>query len=1130
MGSSVYRCRNSSDQISLRRLNDGFIDCWLGDDETNVDYLPITKPYRYRCFSNDRSQYISVQLLGNTVRDCQDGSDELSSNLHWEFFQCESPTDYACWVFHHIEHLDEVELTFHHFCNSVWDIMDGRDEQNCSTWICSRNMYQCSGTGQCIDPKGMCDGEFDCANGEDEIGCSSKKKQSRWVLEDRCNDTVAHFCITWNYLNHRNSSGPCIPWSQVGDGKIDCIGGRDERNVFSCPDHQMLADRFLCDNKTRCISHRWICNGRNDCLDGSDELVCFWNQNKTCAAGQFTCANGLCMEQRCLKARTNCTSENEHLFWCPNLNLLSSEIYRSTKQKRATNYASFCNTTEDSLNSFALALTANIINENLPKSQKTYFGYCNRGFYLIAADNSLPYCLCSPSFYGDRCQFDRRRITVRVRLDRFYSTNTPAVLHVVASLVYNNSLIVDHTTFVDIRQDFPLKHDMHLLYPRPKPFGFFSIRFEAFADISLLQIWEYPISPLDFLPAFRLARILRFPEIYPIFCLNNQCQNNGTCYVIDPGQWHRYVCLCQREWKGEHCEEHEQNQCAPGALRHSAGFCICPEGYLLPSCFIRNTVCERRQPCSTNEVCIPHLTFYGHYSCLCLAPNCTLQHPLLILTSEQPITNSSFVVQLLKFSIDYPRPRQQFLVSSPVQFPIIRKIDIRDIRHKNGSVPEIGLLYTFHRISDHVLATMSLLYINCTNTLRNLTIDLDTQLRLCRPISSPSPPAQLLHTYCHRTDFSLCFFTNSYICYCSTLHNGSECISYQQRGISCSHCLNQGFCAQGDIQNRTDFECICPLCVTGDLCQFTLNRFSVSFEWLIEKSRWNRVHLLIPLLFAGVGILFNSLIIGTLNKKKAPSTATSIILLCSAVISQLLLSFLVIRVVYLQFLLRSSTITTTNRVLCKSLPYIMSSLSYFSSWLLALISVERALSVRFPLRYRFIQSGKVAILTSVIIGICLCSSLYPQIDQYKLIAAPNSDIWCVQETSAHQQTLFQTLFISHQLVPFMINVLAASVIIITVGLSKAASHHLPHRLTVAEQARKRVDLLLGPFICFIAQIPHLIMLFLNPCTYDVNQWFSHVALIAYYISFIPHISLVFMYIVPSPLYKSLFFSFLRRQN
>jgi hypothetical protein len=197
---------------------------------------------------------------------------------------------------------------------------------------------------------------------------------------------------------------------------------------------------------------------------------------------------------------------------------------------------------------------------------------------------------------------------------------------------------------------------------------------------------------------------------------------------------------------------------------------------------------------------------------------------------------------------------------------------------------------------------------------------------------------------------------------------------------------------------------------------------------------------------------------------------------------------------------------------------------------MALVSIERASMVQLSTAFRFFKKPKIVLLVSIIICISIFASLYKQLAQYKLASHPDSNIWCIQEISINEQTSFQVLSIAHQLIPFVVNLFSALAMIITIGRSKAASHHLSRRVTFMQQIQQRIHLLLGPFICFISQLPELILLFLNPCTYDSNQWFSHVALIAYYITFTPHISLFFMYILPSPLYKKLFLAIIHKDK
>ncbi|CAF0736628.1 unnamed protein product [Adineta steineri] len=333
LGSSIsplfYRCKNTSDRVALRRINDGYIDCLYGDDERNSDY-PMTQLFRYQCQTvTSPPQYVSYAKLGDGVDDCADGSDEVSNEIRWSTFKCDVNENYACWVFQGDQlgenRLKDARLHFHRYCDSIWDIMDGRDEKNCSHWMCDTGLYKCNRTGQCIERKSFCDGELDCDDGEDEVNCPQILQQ--WKFELNCNNRTEYFCITDEYIKNQSLNRSCISRHQVGDGHIDCIGARDERNVASCPDHRMVGDRFLCDNGKKCIDYMAVCDGIKDCVDATDELICYWNTGY-CPVGQFSCADRKgCKSTRCT-ADMAC-NDRSHRFWCPN-STSANYVYRST--------------------------------------------------------------------------------------------------------------------------------------------------------------------------------------------------------------------------------------------------------------------------------------------------------------------------------------------------------------------------------------------------------------------------------------------------------------------------------------------------------------------------------------------------------------------------------------------------------------------------------------------------------------------------------------------------------------------------------------------------------------------------------------------------------------------------------
>ena len=1111
-----YACQNTSDRVSQRRVNDGYIDCLYGDDEKNsID--TTAKPFRYRCQTvTSPAQFVSYQQLGNGIRECDDGSDEISRDIRWTSFRCNANDNYACWVFQgdtmREERMNDLQLPFHRYCDSVRDTMDGHDEQNCSQWMCPRGSHQCKRTGQCINTTYLCDGEFDCDDGEDELNCP--RNALRWTLEFVCNSTSEHFCITPTYMQNQTLARPCISYVQAGDGKVDCVGGRDERNVFFCSDRRELGDRFLCDNSTRCIHHWLLCNGRDDCVDRTDELICFWGR-RHCKAEQFACPEGnVCRNSLC-DTKSTCPNRS-NWFWCPNSNSTVGSPYRSSKYNHQNEYAKSC---YSNATTPVAPKTEMVV---LPRaSQQTRYGLCNRGFYLTSDSRERFLCFCPPSYYGDRCQFDSRRINIRVRFDRHHRSDIPSSLTILALLVYNRSEIVHHQYFADIDADYPPKANLYLVYPRPRPRGLYTVRLEAYYSTQLLGAWEYSISPLDFLPSFRLAKELRFPErSLPWLCIHNPCRNNGTCYMMSTGQ---HLCLCQRGWSGISCENPlEDVRCAPHSLVRDRRVCICPIGYLEPHCFVRKTVCDKSRSCSSDTVCYPGVNQPPNwYRCACNGTSCDSRTTFIIIHRQE--TNPlPYLLQLLEISTDYPRVRQQILVHPSTGFPMVRTIKTRDIRNAQGVVPEIGLLFTFEPRSQSVDIALHLLYINCSKSLRNYTVDLAVQPQRCRSVDKNEfHSLTVLRNFCQATVRDPCFLLEGYICYCSSpTIKQSECISYHQRFTTCRHCLNQGYCAQGDLRNQSDFACVCPKCVSGKLCQFSISRFSISLEFLIDKVNWEQYHFVGPFVFLLVGLIFNGLSLITFVRPRTRQNAVGVFLFANSIVSQFVLISLFIRVVYLYLARHMFIAQNINLGLCKGLPYVMFSLYYVSLWLMALVTIERALIATQCQRFMLIRSATSAVILTILTSIVILGSNYIHISSYRLVSHPDDAYpWCISEIEPKQQALIQYTSLAHQIVPFVVNLLAGLVIIGAISRSKANSHHITARRALAQQARKRIDLLLGPTICFMTQLPQLIILFLDVCGSSLTSWFIHVILIAYYISFSPQISLFFLYVLPSPLYK-----------
>uniref|UniRef100_A0A9I3EGX0 EB domain-containing protein n=1 Tax=Anopheles dirus TaxID=7168 RepID=A0A9I3EGX0_9DIPT len=149
----------------------------------------------------------------------------------------------------------------------------------------------CASSEQCqlADPYSYCndEGRCDCSYRQPDDSCRATNTGcSRGTFQCR-------------------SSGICISWFFVCDGRPDCSDASDEECNFaahsangtqtrtgSCPELS-----FRCEKSGRCISRAGICDGKAQCPHGEDEVGCDFRKSRKCPEHTFMCRSGECLPE-----------------------------------------------------------------------------------------------------------------------------------------------------------------------------------------------------------------------------------------------------------------------------------------------------------------------------------------------------------------------------------------------------------------------------------------------------------------------------------------------------------------------------------------------------------------------------------------------------------------------------------------------------------------------------------------------------------------------------------------------------------------------------------------------------------------------------------------------------------------
>lgn len=1070
---------------------------------------------------SNTSKCISKHRLVDQVIDCFKVDDEFFENsckLNDKYrFQCSFQDMCIAPVLIHnankncIGGEDEMfdsnkTFSFQNICNGYTQLSPvivneeiQTDETNCEQWPCSNQYTQCNGAWECPD-------------GADEVNC------------DRTSicDPNHHLCVS-----PINFEIMCLPINQAGDGKIDCIGSTDEREFCRRENPENHLMRYRCWNSTICTVAG--CMGT---------LLCPFEQH--------TSAGDIC--------RRN--SDIEQILESPALDYFLGSKYNRvdvyfilgniSRFKSSVPHANLAVSNEPNSTRIGNILTDHIdssldeINANI----SFYEGWiCNRGILLFEGLEKIERCLCPPSYYGNRCQFQSQRVSLTLQLSKECAPTCHGIYNIIVTLIDDHSIIhsYEQITYIST-SNCDIKYNMYLLFQtRPKNLEKnYSIRIDVYNKIDLIHYtsWILPIKFI-FLPVNRISAHLIIPS-HPVNNIDTCkliCNNHGRCSTYSNRK--EDFCICNSGWSGANCSIRlDACNCSPDAKClgevNNRSICLCPQTKFGPRCF-RSSIC-RNNPCKNNGQCITEneQISMNSFKCICTSgfsgSMCQIKNTRVDISFQGVNIPSAILVHFITVQNN----------SHPLISTISKKISFdEDSTTLYISMP-FNLIF-IQTNKDYYLAFSQ------TNSLFSSSIQLEmNSFQHCISISDLLDErtvefhilrrVKFYHKICREKSSLSCFYDKeAFMCLCNN-DQSANCFPFDFNKLSVcrrrTRCENDGQCIEDRAICPESTMCICTECFYGGKCQFTTKGFSLSLDVILgyqirphlsinRQSIVVKVSIILTTFMFLIGLANGFLSIITFHSKNLCQTGCGLYLFASSIVS-LICSFVFILKFW--FLLLSQISWSKYRPFillnCILMDFILQSLLTIENWLSACVAIERVFILGKGPYFNKKKSKKVAkwVIFAVILY-SLISLIYDPIHRQLIDDEEELRTWCAVRYSSHMKTFDSFINIFNFIIPFSINIISAIIIVVSISRSHSTKNKtITYRDHLRKQFYECKHLIISPFVLIILGIPRLIISFFSGCMKSARDpWLF---LFAYFISFIPPLLTFIIFVCPSQKYKN----------
>ncbi|CAF1349610.1 unnamed protein product [Adineta ricciae] len=996
-------------------------------------------------------------------------------------------------------------FAFARLCDDHRDIRDNTetndtDESDCHFWPCN-------------NPYTRCNRYLHCLNGIDEVNCPHKLCSFN---ELTCDDYSSHAIY-------------CLPISLLADDHARFNPrGYPSRVLYLVNETAGNVENYLAWNQSKCLDVDYF---------NRSELVLVGNNDDTCLVPGHLSQSG-----------------HEVSF-----------VRNNTKMCRLTTVAGHNIQQHPFTQSLRLGYFPPIIpqaspqsteiqsNEQIPvdlKSDDFIRWYCNRGFLILYQNNQTVKCLCPPSYFGPRCQWQNQRVSLSLQLKHFSFTYQMPIFQVIIMLIDDQGQITPYheQTIHEPKRDCGTRYHMYLLYPsQPKNSSIdYAVRIDIFNRITLTHwaSWLLPIT-FPFLPVNRVARELLIPpnpQRTDVSC-PLPCGKHGKClkYVNKNAS---YFCQCDSGYSGFNCQFKHNSSCSSDSFSRSSSICVCPLYQFGPKCYLKHTACQTStNPCRNDALCIPidDRVAQNSFTCVCkenfFGDRCENIQNRIDIEFNDHLKTTTVPIWIHLITI--------YNTSKHIQSTILKQIKYgqNEVTIRTTTPFHLVFVAYFHEEfyliirreqfikSEHIQAKVLPDY-QClfVNELLNETLASFHYLRRIK----------YYPLLCRQKRQVMCFYDEIYMCVCDQ-DRFSNCFSFNRTTAdNCNQrenpCENNGKCFIANQTCSSSIKCLCSGCFYGTKCQFTTEGFVLSLDYILsyhikpnlsfsQQPFIVKMSASIIVVMFLIGFIGGLLSIVTFRVRKTRTTGCGFYLLVSGWTSIVIVSVLVLK--FIQLLLLQMKIhnnLSIFRLNCILLDVLIKILLAINDWLDGCVSIERVITVMQGVKFNKTKSRQVSKWVTLIISFIIILTHLHDPFHRQLIEDIDFDeerTWCIVQysTSLNIYNSFITLF--HFLTPFTINFLSTIIIIIKIARNRSTiqsglsySEHLKLQLIQYKHQ------FMASLILVLLGLPRLVISFINGCMKSPHH--SWLFLTGYLVSFLPSMMTFVIYVLPSKMFKDEF--------